>query len=215
MPTAARRSTTPESRGAGTRTAGDRPAGSATTSVPGETRGRKGATGSPPARGEAAGRTGTPARPRPTGSALTHVAGAPVGPGRATGTPPVAQGGAAARVGTGTTRRPAAAPASAPGAAPTTDQAAEQAERIARAAVEKVAALGTGVARSARTVVTLPATATVAVVDDVVSAVRRPDAVLYGGALVGLAAFGILEWPVAAAVGVGVAVASGVRRARS
>jgi hypothetical protein len=118
-------------------------------------------------------------------------------------------------VGTGTTRRPAAAPASAPGAAPTTDQAAEQAERIARAAVEKVAALGTGVARSARTVVTLPATATVAVVDDVVSAVRRPDAVLYGGALVGLAAFGILEWPVAAAVGVGVAVASGVRRARS
>lgn len=116
---------------------------------------------------------------------------------------------------TATDRPAGSAAASAPGTAPPKDQAAEKAEQMTRAAVQKAAALGSGVARSVRTVVTLPATATVAVVDDVVSAVRRPDAVLYGGALVGLAAFGLLEWPVAAAVGVGVAVASGVRRART
>jgi hypothetical protein len=136
-------------------------------------------------------------------------------PERAGGTR-AARSTAAARTGTATPQPPAATPAtSAPGATPTTDQTAEQAQRMARAAVEKAAALGSGVARSVRTVVTPPVTATAAVVDDVVSAVRRPDAVLYGGALIGLAAFGILEWPVAAAVGVGVAVAGGVRRARS
>ncbi len=221
MPTAARRTTstkadTPTTSTATTDTATDRPAGSATTSTPGETRGTEPATGKAPARSGAAVQTGTAKRERPTGSPLTYVAGAPVDPERATGTQRAARSAAAARTGTATPQRPAATAAtSAPGAIPTRDQAAEQAEQLARAAVEKAAALGSGVARSVRTVVTLPATATVAVVDDVVSAVRRPDAVLYGGALVGLAAFGILEWPVAAAVGVGVAVASGVRRART
>jgi hypothetical protein len=101
------------------------------------------------------------------------------------------------------------------GQAPSGEQAAEQAQQLARAAAEKAAALRSGVIHTARTVVTLPVTATVAVVDDVVSAVRRPDVVLYGGALAGLAALGVLAWPVAGAVGVGVAVASGVRRART
>jgi len=51
--------------------------------------------------------------------------------------------------------------------------------------------------------------------DDVASTLRRPDAVLYLGGVVGLPALGILEWPVAAVAGVGLAVASGVRRART
>lgn len=220
MPTAARRTATtdtPKTRTATTGTATDRPAGSALTSTPGETRDSARAKGGQrAARGGAAARTGTATAQRPTGSALTYVAGAPVGPERATGGRPAVRSGAAARTGTSAPQRPAAAPArSTPGATPTTDQAAELAQQLARAAVEKATALGSGVAHSARAVVTLPATATVAVVDDVASAVRRPDAVLYGGALVGLAAVGILEWPVAAALGVGVAIASGVRRART
>ncbi|SET25947.1 hypothetical protein [Geodermatophilus poikilotrophus] len=221
MPTAARRTTTdtPRTLKTNTGTTGtgtDRPTGSATTSTPGETRGTEPATGKAPARSGAAARTRTATRARPTGSALTHVAGAPVDPERAGGTPRAARSTAAARTGTATPQRPAATAAtSAPGATPTTDQAAELAQQMTRAAVEKAAALGSGVAHSVRTVVTLPVTATAAVVDDVVSTVRRPDAVLYGGALVGLAAFGLLEWPVAAAVGVGVAVAGGVRRART
>lgn len=199
MPTAARRTTTTDT---------------SKTSTPRETPGTEPATGKAPAPSGAAARTGTATRQRPTGSPLTYVAGAPVDPERATGTQRAARSAAAARTGTATPQRPTTV-TSAPGATPTTDQAAEQAQQMARAAVEKAAALGSGVAQSVRTVVTLPVTATAAVVDDVVSAVRRPDAVLYGGALVGLAAFGILEWPVAAAVGVGVAVASGVRRART
>ena len=206
MPTTARRTTT-------TGTATDRPAGSALTSTAGETRSSERATGKPPAaRSGTAGRTGTTRQP-PTGSALTYVAGAPVGPERAVRRPPAARGSAAARS-TATTQRPAAA-TSAPGALPTSDQVAEQADQLVRAAIEKTTALGSGVVHAARTVVTLPVTATVAVVDDVVSAARRPDVVLYGGALAGLAAVGVLAWPVAGAVGVGVAVASGVRRARS
>jgi hypothetical protein len=54
-----------------------------------------------------------------------------------------------------------------------------------------------------------------AVAEDVLSTARRPDALLYWGGLAGLAALGVLEWPAAAAVGVGVAVASGVRRSRT
>jgi hypothetical protein len=206
MPTTARRTTT-------TGTATDRPAGSALTSTPGETRGGERATGGAPARSGAAGRARTATRQPPTGSALTYVAGAPVSPERAVARPPAARGTAAARS-TATTQRPAAA-TSAPDATPTRDQVAEQADQLVRAAIEKTTALGSGVVHAARTVVTLPVTATVAVVDDVVSAARRPDVVLYGGALAGLAAVGVLAWPVAGAVGVGVAVASGVRRARS
>jgi hypothetical protein len=64
-------------------------------------------------------------------------------------------------------------------------------------------------------VVTLPVTVARAVVDDVATTARRPDAVVYWGGLAGLAALGVLDWPVAAAVGVGVAVAGGRRRART
>ena len=213
MPTAARRTTTTTTDTPKPSTAGEPPSGSAVTSTPGETRGSGRATGQERARSGTAPRTGAATTQRPTGSALTYVAGAPVGPERAAGRRPAARGGQAGRTGTATPQRPAAAAPSTPGAAPTTDQVVEQAQQIARATAERAAALGSGVARSVRTVVTLPVTATVAVVDDVVSAVRRPDTVLYGGALVGLAALGILEWPVA--VGVGVAVASGVRRART
>jgi hypothetical protein len=136
-----------------------------------------------------------------------------VEPGQATRRPPAARSAAAGRTGTATPQRSAAAAPSAPDETPTTDQVAEQAQQLARAAAEKAAALGSGVVTAARTVVTLPVTATVAVADDIVSAVRRPDVVLYGGALAGLAALGVLAWPVAGAVGVGVAIASGRRRA--
>jgi hypothetical protein len=216
MPTAARRTTTK------TDTTSDQSAASAPTSpantspAPGETRRSERATGRQPAAPSgAAARTGTATTQRPTGSALTYVAGAPVGPERATGRRPAVSSGMAARTGTTMPQRPAGAATSVPGGAPTTDQAAELAQQLARAAAEKVVTVGSGVVNTARTVVTLPVTATVAVVDDVVSAVRRPDVVLYGGALAGLAALGVLAWPVAGAVGLGVAVASGVRRARA
>ena len=64
-------------------------------------------------------------------------------------------------------------------------------------------------------VATFPITAARAVAEDVVSAARRPDALAYWGGLAGLAALGILDWPVAAAVGVGVAITNGVRRSRA
>jgi hypothetical protein len=233
MPTAARRTTTgtpttstPTTGTPATGTATDQPAAPTTASTPGRTRGSEQTAGQPAARSGAAARTrtATPQRPaasalthvpgaplRPAASALTHVPGAPVGPERASGGRPGARSGAAVRTGTATPQRPAATA----GETPTWDRAAEEAERVARAAADKATAIASGVVNSVRTVVALPATATAAVVDDVVSAARRPDTVLYGGALIGLAALGVLEWPVAAAVGVGVAVASGVRRART
>jgi hypothetical protein len=64
-------------------------------------------------------------------------------------------------------------------------------------------------------VVTMPFAVARSVAEDVVSTARRPDALLYWGGLVGMAALGVLEWPVAAAAGVGVAVANGVRRSRA
>jgi hypothetical protein len=60
----------------------------------------------------------------------------------------------------------------------------------------------------------MPVTMTRTVVEDVVSTARRPDALLYYGGLAGLAVLGVLEWPVAAVAGLGVAVASGARHAR-
>src|SRR5689334_36239 len=51
--------------------------------------------------------------------------------------------------------------------------------------------------------------------DDVAAAARRPDAVLYWGGLAALAALAAMVLPVAAAIGVGVAVAGGIRRSRS
>lgn len=64
-------------------------------------------------------------------------------------------------------------------------------------------------------VVTFPYVLGREVAEDIVSTARRPDAVLYWGGLAGLAALGVLEWPAAVALGVGVAVASGIRRARA
>lgn len=64
-------------------------------------------------------------------------------------------------------------------------------------------------------VVTFPVAAFRAVAEDVVSTAKRPEALVYWGGLAGLAVFGVLEWPAAAAVGVGVAIANGRRRARS
>jgi hypothetical protein len=60
--------------------------------------------------------------------------------------------------------------------------------------------------------VTLPATVTREIADDIAETARRPDAVLYWGGLVGLAALGVLDWPAAVVAGVGVAIASGRRR---
>lgn len=77
------------------------------------------------------------------------------------------------------------------------------------------AADGSATAHALRQVITMPVTATRTVLEDVVSTARRPDGLLYLGGLVGLAALGVLEWPVAAATGIGVAVASGARRVRA
>jgi len=96
----------------------------------------------------------------------------------------------------------------------TAGKAAAKTERAADEAVDDTAAAGTGAAGSLRQILTMPATVARQVADDVVTTVQRPDAVLYLGGLVGLAVVGVLEWPVVAAAGVGVAVAGGVRRAR-
>lgn len=97
----------------------------------------------------------------------------------------------------------------------TAGKAAGKTEKATAEAVNDTAAAGTGAAGSMRQIITMPATVARQVADDVVTTVRRPDAVLYLGGLVGLAVFGALEWPVVAAAGVGVAVASGVRRDRA
>lgn len=89
----------------------------------------------------------------------------------------------------------------------TTDEAA--------AVTEDVAATGSYGAGTLAKVITAPVTVVREVADDVASAARRPDAVLYWGGLAALTALGAIELPVAAAIGVGVAVAGGIRRARS
>jgi hypothetical protein len=58
----------------------------------------------------------------------------------------------------------------------------------------------------------MPLLAVTAVADDIAATARRPEAVVYWGGLAVLAALGVLEWPAAAAVGVGIAVARGSRR---
>ena len=85
----------------------------------------------------------------------------------------------------------------------------------ARAAAGDVAASGSGTGHSLRRIIGFPVDTTRMVVEEVVSTARRPDGLLYLGGLVGLAALGVLEWPVAAVAGVGVAVASGARRAHA
>jgi hypothetical protein len=58
-------------------------------------------------------------------------------------------------------------------------------------------------------------TAARVVADDLASAAQRPDALVYWGGLAALAALGAIELPVAAAIGVGVAIAGGIRRGRT
>jgi uncharacterized protein (DUF2267 family) len=77
------------------------------------------------------------------------------------------------------------------------------------------AGTGSAAADPLRQVILFPVTVTRTVVEDVVSTVRRPDGLLYLGGLVGLAALGVLEWPVAAVAGLGAAIASGARHARA
>jgi hypothetical protein len=62
---------------------------------------------------------------------------------------------------------------------------------------------------------TVPVTVGRKLAEDITRTARRPDAVLFWAGLAGLAALGALDWPAAAAIGVGIAVASGARRARS
>src|SRR5690348_2350399 len=83
------------------------------------------------------------------------------------------------------------------------------------AATQDVADTGRNSAGTLTKVVTAPVTVVREVADDVAAAARRPDAVLYWGGLAALAALGAIELPVAAALGVGVAVAGGIRRSRS
>lgn len=93
-----------------------------------------------------------------------------------------------------------------------TSEAVASEARELPAAGEEVAGAGREGGRSLGRVMTAPMTVAREVVDDVTTAARRPDAVLYWGGLAVLAAVGVIEAPVAAAVGVGVAVAGGVRR---
>jgi hypothetical protein len=101
-------------------------------------------------------------------------------------------------------------------AAPPSDDASDGTTTLAEAREE--AAAGTADAGSAavgalRQVISAPVTVARDVADDVVSTLRRPDAVLYLAGAVGLAALGVLEWPVVAVAGVGLAIANGRRRA--
>ena len=62
--------------------------------------------------------------------------------------------------------------------------------------------------------ITFPVRASERLVRDVGVTARNPEAVAYWGGLAALAVVGALEWPVAAAAGVGVVVAGAVRRGR-
>lgn len=95
-----------------------------------------------------------------------------------------------------------------------TDEAAATAKAATHEAASDTAVAGSGAAGSLRAIITAPVAVARAVADDVVTTVRRPHVVLYVGGLVGLAALGVLEWPVAAVAEVGLAVANGVRRTR-
>jgi hypothetical protein len=92
-------------------------------------------------------------------------------------------------------------------------QEASQQEKAAAAPGAGAAAAVRGVAGPATQVLTFPYTLGRAVAEDIASTARRPDAVLYWTGLAGLAVLGVLEWPAAAAVGVGIAIANGRRRA--
>lgn len=67
----------------------------------------------------------------------------------------------------------------------------------ARNATDDVSTAGSATANSVRQIIMMPATVVRQVADDVASTARRPDAVVYVGGLLGQAALGVLEWPVA------------------
>lgn len=94
-------------------------------------------------------------------------------------------------------------------------EAGDEAIATAGEVADSAAPTGRGLIGSVGQIVTLPATVVRDLADDVASVARRPDAAAYVGGVVALAALGVLEWPVAAVAGVGVAVANGVRRRRS
>jgi hypothetical protein len=60
--------------------------------------------------------------------------------------------------------------------------------------------------------VTFPVRVTQGLVHDVAVTDRNPEAVAYWGGLAALAVLGALDWPLAVAEGLGVAVAGAVRR---
>jgi hypothetical protein len=73
---------------------------------------------------------------------------------------------------------------------------------------------GSAAGRTAVRIVTAPVAVAQMIADDVATTASRPDAVLYWGGVAGLALLGVIDWPVAAIAGVGVAVANGRRRSR-
>jgi hypothetical protein len=89
----------------------------------------------------------------------------------------------------------------------------DEAQEVPAAGEDTVAAGREG-GRSLGRIVSAPVTVAREVVDDLGAAARRPEAVLYWGGLAAMTALGVIELPVAAAVGVGVAVAGGFRRAQ-
>jgi hypothetical protein len=90
-----------------------------------------------------------------------------------------------------------------------------EAREEAAAAAEGTAAAGSAAGGALRQVLSAPVTVARDVADDVASTLRRPDAVLYLAGVVGLAALGVVEWPVVAVAGVGLAIANGRRRGRT
>jgi hypothetical protein len=88
--------------------------------------------------------------------------------------------------------------------------AADQTSALA----EDVAEAGRSGAGALDRVLFAPVTMAREVVDDVASAARRPETVMYWGGLAALTVIGAIELPVAAAIGVGVAVAGGMRRSQ-
>ena len=68
-----------------------------------------------------------------------------------------------------------------------------------------------GLGSGARDVVASPLAVINAVARDIADTARRPEVIAYWAGLAGVTLLGAIEWPVAVAVGVGVAIARGTR----
>lgn len=90
----------------------------------------------------------------------------------------------------------------------TTTSATDQTSAL----TEDVAEAGRNGAGTLNRVMAAPVAMAREVVDDVASAARQPETMVYWGGLAAMAVLGAIELPVAAAIGVGMAVASGIRR---